>query len=90
MVAQEWEIGRSTVYAARDRDRRKEPLDKRGPRTQYTDAALTALIAADLAASPFVGEGHRKVWARLRMAGTRTSKTRVLRLMIEAELLAPS
>jgi putative transposase len=42
-----------------------------------------------LAASPFHGEGHRKVWARLRHAGTRTSLRRVLRLMRENRLLAP-
>ena len=36
------------------------------------------------------GEGHRKVWARLRHAGVRTSKRRVLRLMGEHDLLAPS
>ena len=55
-----------------------------------TDAALTAAIRAVLAASPFHGEGHRKVWARLRHAGTRTSLRRVLRLMRENDLLAPS
>ena len=43
-----------------------------------------------LAASPFHGEGHRKVWARLRHAGTRTSLRRVLRLMRENDLLAPT
>jgi transposase InsO family protein len=43
-----------------------------------------------LAASPFVGEGYRKVWARLRGAGIRTSKARVLRLMRVAGLLAPT
>src|SRR3954471_21814636 len=37
--------------------------------------------------SPFHGEGHRKVWARLRLAGVRTSKRRVLRLMREHGLL---
>src|ERR671917_338730 len=36
------------------------------------------------------GEGHRKVWARLRHAGVRTSKRRVLRLMRGHGLLAPS
>src|SRR4029453_18177492 len=36
------------------------------------------------------GEGHRKVGARLRVAGVRTSKRRVLRLMREHDLLAPS
>ena len=43
-----------------------------------------------LAASPFHGEGHRKVWARLRAGGTRTSIRRVLRLMRENGLLAPT
>ena len=54
------------------------------------DAALVEAIRAVLAASPFHGEGHRKVWARLRHAGVRTSKRRVLRLMREHGLLAPS
>jgi transposase InsO family protein len=54
------------------------------------DAALVEAIRAVLAGSPFHGEGHRKVWARLRMAGVRTSKRRVLRLMREHGLLAPS
>jgi transposase InsO family protein len=54
------------------------------------DAALLAAIRGVLAASPFHGEGHRKVWARLRQAGLRTSKRRVLRLMREHDLLAPA
>ena len=54
------------------------------------DAALVEAIRAVLTASPFHGEGHRKVWARLRVAGLRTSKRRVLRLMRENNLLAPS
>ncbi len=54
------------------------------------DAALVAAIRAILAESPFHGEGHRKVWARLRHAGVRTSRRRVLRLMREHDLLAPS
>jgi putative transposase len=90
MVATEWEIGRSTVYAARQREQRTEPPRKRGPRTRYSDEELTTLIQADLAGSPFVGEGHRKVWARLRVADVRTSRTRVLCLMRKAGLLAPS
>ena len=54
------------------------------------DAALVEAIRAVLTASPFHGEGHRKVWARLRVAGVRTSKRRVLRLMRANNLLAPS
>ena len=54
------------------------------------DPALVEAIRAVLTASPFHGEGHRKVWARLRVAGVRTSKRRVLRLMRANNLLAPS
>jgi transposase InsO family protein len=54
------------------------------------DAALVDAIRGVLAASPFHGEGHRKVWARLRHGGVRTSRRRVLRLMREHGLLAPS
>ena len=46
-------------------------------------------IRQEIAVPPFTGEGHRKFWARLRVSGVRTSKTRVLRLMREAQLLAP-
>src|SRR5258708_27903732 len=38
----------------------------------------------------FIGEGHRKVWARLRiLRDIRVSRTRVLRLMRENALLSP-
>jgi putative transposase len=84
------EIPRSTVYAARARTLAPTPPRKRGPKTAWTDAELTEQIRTILARSPFLGEGYRKVWARLRLAGTRTSKARVLRLMREAGLLAPT
>ena len=83
------EIPRSTVYAARARRRHSPTLQKRGPKTAWTDAELTAHIRQNLSTSPFLGEGYRKVWARLRLAGVRTSKARVLRLMRAANLLAP-
>ena len=54
------------------------------------DEALVEAIRELLAASPFHGEGHRKIWARLRFAGVRTSKRRVLRLMRAHDLLAPN
>jgi len=53
------------------------------------DEALVEAIRALLAASPFHGEGYRKIWARLRFAGVRTSKRRVLRLTREHGLQAP-
>src|SRR5260370_9876301 len=65
-------------------------LGRRGPKTAWSDTALLEKIREVLAASPFYGEGHRKVWARLRFQEVRTSKARVLRLMREAQLLAPS
>jgi len=82
---------RSGLYAHRSRQARADrPPKRRGPKTAYTDAQLTERIRDVLSASPFTGEGHRKVWARLRVAGIRTSKARTLRLMREAGLLAPS
>jgi putative transposase len=86
------EVPRSTVYAARARRQRLVPLGRRGPKTAWTDAELTERIRQVLAAAPFVGEGYRKVWARLRAAAepVRTSKGRVLRLMRAAGLLAPT
>jgi putative transposase len=90
-VAREWELARSSFYHQRGlAGQFFRVLQRRGPKTAWTDAALAEKIREVLAASPFYGEGHRKVWARLRHAGVRTSKARVLRLMREAQLLAPS
>src|SRR5918998_1090544 len=66
------------------------PFARRRPLGAISDEALTTAIRGVLAASPFHGEGHRKVWARLRHAGTRTSLRRVLRLMRQNNLLAPT
>src|SRR5215510_6329004 len=90
-VCRVWELARSTVYL--DQARRTGPVAvprKRGPKPRWSDGELLAEIRAVLEASPFLGEGHRKVWARLRWQGVRTSKARVLRLMREAKLLAPT
>ena len=54
----------------------------------WTDEALTHRIREQVATSPFSGEGQRKVLARQRVAGVRSSKARVLRLMRRAQLLA--
>lgn len=89
-VSRVWECARSTVYAQRASVVALPPPGKRGPRTALSDAALTEEIRAAIEASPVTGEGHRKVWARLRLAGVRTSKPRVLRLMRQAALLAPT
>jgi hypothetical protein len=60
-----WEMPRSSFY---DRVARKVfPLvaRKRGPKTPLSDDEVLTLIRTDLEASPFIGEGHRKVWGRL-------------------------
>jgi len=54
-----------------------------------SDTDLLAAIRAVIEASPFLGEGYRKVWARLRFQGIRTAARRVRRLMKEHGLLAP-
>jgi putative transposase len=86
-VCRVWRLARSGVY----RHLSAPPqAQRRGPPGAMPDEALTTAIRGVLAASPFHGEGHRKVWARLRHAGTRTSLRRVLRLMRQNNLLAPT
>ena len=89
-VLRVWDLPRSTFSA--QRERRAEPATGRRGRTPtLDDAALLVQIRAVIAESPFHGEGHRKIWARLRtLKGVRTSMRRVLRVMREAELLAPA
>jgi transposase InsO family protein len=85
------EFPRSRIYAQRQAAK-VVPLHpaRRGPKPKVSDADLLAAIRADLAASPFAGEGHRKVWARLRiLRDIRVGRSRVLRLMRENQLLSP-
>ena len=88
-----WERSRSALYARRARAQcptRGERPARRGPPPALSDAQLLAAIRTDLARSPFQGEGHRKVHARLRILdGVRVSRTRVLRVMRTQGLLSP-
>jgi putative transposase len=84
-------VSRSAACEARRRRGASEPLRRRpGPVGAMSDRELLGEIRDVLATSPFVGEGHRKVWARLRRRGVRTSRKRVLRLTRGAGLLAPT
>jgi len=87
-VTRVWGTSRATLYRHR-RGAVAGTGRRPGPRGAMPDAALVEAIRALLAASLFHGEGYRKIWARLRFAGIRTSKRRVLRLMREHGLLAP-
>jgi putative transposase len=49
------------------------PPARRGPKTRYSDEDLLAEIRRTIQESPFHGEGHRKVWARLRVREVHTS-----------------
>ena len=83
-VCRVWRVARSGVYRLR-RAAAAPPAPRRrpGPAGPMPDGALVEAIRRVLADSPFHGEGYRKVWARLRHAGLRTSKERVRRLMRE-------
>jgi putative transposase len=88
-----WEINRSSFYAQREREKaiptdHTSSAQKRGPLGPCSDKELVSQIRHILETSPFHGEGHRKVWARLRHQGIRTSKRRLLRLMRMHGLLA--
>jgi putative transposase len=88
-VTRIWKIARSTVYHWRTSGEEGEPRARRGPKGPCTDAELVERARKILEDSPFHGEGHRKVWARLRHQGVRTSKRRTLRVLREHGLLAP-
>jgi putative transposase len=78
---------RSSIYARRAQaDTRGRP----GPATSISGPDLVELIRQVLVASPFAGEGYRKVRARLgREQDVHVSGKRVLRLLRQEGLLAP-
>jgi len=91
-----WGIPRSSFYASQcprpcpGEEVQGRGKRKTGPKTEISDDELLALIRDDLDSSPFIGEGHRKVWARLRYGqGIMVSRKRVLRIMRENNLLSP-
>jgi putative transposase len=90
-VIRVWELSRSTFYARRTRRQEPPTSRRRGRPPVLNDAALLDQIRVVIAESPFTGEGHRKIWARLRaVKQVRTAKRRVLRVMRAAGLLAPA
>ena len=90
-VCRAWAVPRSSFYADRKPGTggTAKPV-RRGPPPAVSGDALLAAIKNDLERSPWTGEGHRKVWARLRVRdGIRVSRKRLLRLMREHALLSP-
>ena len=87
-VARTWHVSRATVY--RHRAVGPAPMPgRRGPLGPCSDGELVEHIRQQILVSRFHGEGYRKIWARLRHAGIRTSPRRVRRLMGAHGLLAP-
>ena len=86
-VAHCWRVSRASLY----RHRQAAPVPKRrpGPVGPCDDTTLVAHIKQAITESRFTGEGYRKIWARLRFSGIRSSPGRVWRLMRENGLLAP-
>ena len=86
-VTRIWGVSRATVYRHRQQPEASERR-RPGPLGAMADEELVRAIRQLLQDSPFHGEGYRKLWARLRLTGIRTSRRRVLRLMREHGLLA--
>lgn len=85
-VCEVFGIPRSTFY------RKKSPKDssqKRGPKPAIRDEDLLSKIQEDIKTSPFTGEGHRKIHARLKRQGGKVGRNRVLQVMKQNQLLSP-
>ena len=88
-VARVWNISRASVYRSLKETQPNTPPRRPGPVGACSDAELADHIRQQIAASRLHGEGYRKLWARLRVAGVRASPRRVRRVMRENGLLAP-
>jgi transposase InsO family protein len=83
-----WGFPRSTLYDQKAREEDGRERQRPGPKPKVSDEALLGFVKEDLANSPFTGEGHRKVYRRLKGKLT-AGRDRVLRVMRESQLLSP-
>jgi putative transposase len=91
MICTAWRMPRSTVYLAMAAAPGVPVFRaKRGPKTAVSDSAIITAIRAVLSATPFHGEGYRKIRARLAHRGFAIGGKRVLRLLRQHQLLAPA
>lgn len=90
-VCKAWDVSRSTYYFRQKRltEVNQKELKKPGPKPKISDSELLELIKKDIANSPFKGEGHKKVHARLKREEIRVGRNRVLRIMKTHQLLSP-
>lgn len=83
-VCEAWGVCRSTLYRAANASPKR-----RGPKPVIEELTLLDKIKKDLQESPFKGEGHRKVHARLKRDGIKVGRNRVLMVMRKNALLSP-
>lgn len=88
-VSRAWRLSRATIHRSRVKALAGAGRRRPGPVGACPDVELAGHIRHHIDASPFHGEGYRKIWARLRFAGVRASPRRVRRVMGEHGLLAP-
>lgn len=90
-VCQAWDVSRSTYYSRKKRLKNvtEHKREKPGPKPKINDNELLVMIRKDIATSPFKGEGHRKVHARLKRKKAGVGRNRVLNIMKENNLLSP-
>jgi putative transposase len=85
-AARAWGVSRAAV--CRHRHPKAGGRGRPGPIGAMADEGPVEAVRGLLTDGPFRGEGHRKLRARLRFAGIRTSRRRVLRLTREHGLPA--
>src|ERR1700690_4347513 len=71
-----WKISRARVFRSLKETPPNTIAGSPGPVGACSDAELAEHIRQHIAASRLHGEGYRKLWARLRFAGVRTSARR--------------
>jgi putative transposase len=84
-VCDSWGISRAVFYRQRAQDSKR----KRGPKPVIEEESLLHKIREDINTSPFKGEGHRKIHARLKRQSVKVGRNRVLRIMRQNQLLSP-
>ena len=73
-VCKIWEVARFSFNSAQTKE---WPKAKPGPKPSASDADLIELIKMVIAKSPFTGEGHRKIHARLKRKNVRVGRNRI-------------
>ena len=88
MVCKMWKFPRSSFYHSKKKGQKEKT--NRGKRPVISEGELLEAIVKDITSSPFQGEGHRKIHARLRrLKGLNVGRNRVLQVMRKNYLLSP-